>query len=209
MTNSNSWTDLAAVVNPRIAPIMIEQGVRNVQKKKKNGDNILDGMQLKFPWEPRFASLYEHGKEGDLNTRTIVIDGSNVARCHGKVGEIKRKNGEEVFSIIGIKIAVEQFWKMGCRRITVFLPQIRQGNKGSPRIPQNERNLQKELENHDIIRYTPGRYINNKYIQSYDDRFILELASDEEGIVVSNDQFRDLVNESPEFRNTINQRLLP
>jgi len=194
---------------------MLEQGVRKVQNKKKNGD-LLDGKQLKIPWakdssgQLKFAPLYhEHGADGDQNTRTIVIDGSNIARSHGKVGEIKRKHGEEVFSIMGIKIAVEQFWKMGCRRVYVFLPQIRQGNKGSPKVPENERKLQREMEQEDIIRYTPGRFIGNKYIQSYDDRFILNLASEEDGVVVSNDQFRDLINESEEFRNTINNRLLP
>lgn len=203
------WTDLASVVNPRIAPIMLEESVRNIQKKKNNS-NLLDRYLLKVPWIDRFKPGYEqYGAEGDDSTRTIVIDGSNVARCHGKVGEIKRKHGDEIFSILGIKIAVEQFWQMGCRRVTVFLPQNRQGNKGTPRIPEAERKLQREMEEHDIIKYTPGRFINGKYIQSYDDRFILQMASDEEGIVVSNDQFRDLIVESKEFKSTINNRLLP
>ena len=35
------------------------------------------------------------------------------------------------------------------------------------------------------------------------------MAAREEGIVVSNDHFRDLKQESPEFLTTINERLLP
>ena len=46
-----AWTDLASVVNPRIAPIMLEQGVRKVQKK--NG-RVLDLYQLKLPWKEMF-----------------------------------------------------------------------------------------------------------------------------------------------------------
>jgi hypothetical protein len=118
---------------------MFEQGVRQVQKRKeKNGNLVLDIYQLKSPFDKRFASHYPLGELGDENCKRIVIDGSNVARSHGKVGEIKRKHGFEVFSILGIKIAVEEFWKMGCRKVTVFLPQNRQGNKGSPLIPEKE-----------------------------------------------------------------------
>ena len=107
---------------------------------------------------------------------------------------------------MGIQIAVEQFWNMGCRRITVFLPAKRQGNHGGdPPIPEDQRKLQRALEDRDIIRYTPGRYIKNKFIQSYDDRFILQLAANEDGIVVSNDHFRDLLNESPAFKKNNKQ----
>jgi len=35
------------------------------------------------------------------------------------------------------------------------------------------------------------------------------MAAKEDGIVVSNDHFRDLKDESPEFLKTVNQRLLP
>ena len=92
-------------------------------------------------------------------------------------------------------LAVEQFWKMGCRKVTVFLPKNRQGNKGKPLIPENERELQKKMEDlgiikvslilidfvyhvflhfyFNLIKYTPGRNIQGKFIQSYDDRFIL------------------------------------
>ena len=41
---------------------------------------------------------------------------------------------------------------MGCRKVTVFLPPNRQGNKGMPRIPEKERKLQKKMEDLDIIK---------------------------------------------------------
>ena len=43
----------------------------------------------------------------------------------------------------------------------------------------------------------------------YDDRFILDLALHEEGVIVSNDQFRDMMDDKPEWREIIETRLLP
>ena len=188
---------------------MLEQGVRSIQKKNP-GEKVLDPLTLKLPWDKKWESHYPTGVEGDSSTRRIVIDGSNVARAHGKVGEIKRKHNQtEVFSILGIKIAVEEFWRMGCRKVTVFLPPSRQGNHGTPRIPESERKLQRQMEDQDIIKYTPGRRIEGRFKQSYDDIFIVQMAADEEGVIVSNDQFRDLIDTSDAFRDTINNRLLP
>jgi hypothetical protein len=55
---------------------------------------------------------------------------------------------------------------------------------------------------------TPGRYHKGtkQFIQAYDDRYILDMAKAEDGIVISNDQFRDLYDE---FKDVINWRLLP
>ena len=42
----------------------------------------------------------------------------------------------------------------------------------------------------------------------YDDRFIIKLAAETDGIVVSNDNFRDLTKENAKWRERIQQRLL-
>lgn len=42
----------------------------------------------------------------------------------------------------------------------------------------------------------------------YDDRYILKLAAEVSGIVVSNDNYRDLLNENPEYRKVVEERLL-
>ena len=65
---------------------------------------------------------------------------------------LQRRNCGEMFSIIGIKLAVEEFYKMGCRKVTVFLPPNRQGNKGSPKIPDRERWLQRLMEKEGVIK---------------------------------------------------------
>lgn len=42
----------------------------------------------------------------------------------------------------------------------------------------------------------------------YDDRFIVKLAYESDGIIVSNDNYRDLANEKPEWKKFIDERLL-
>lgn len=42
----------------------------------------------------------------------------------------------------------------------------------------------------------------------YDDRYILKLAAEIDGIVVSNDNYRDLAQENPEFRKVVEERIL-
>lgn len=42
----------------------------------------------------------------------------------------------------------------------------------------------------------------------YDDRFVLKLAAETGGIVVSNDNYRDLLNENQEYRTVVDERLL-
>lgn len=42
----------------------------------------------------------------------------------------------------------------------------------------------------------------------YDDRYILKLAVEIDGIVVSNDNYRDLAQENPEFRKVVEERIL-
>lgn len=42
----------------------------------------------------------------------------------------------------------------------------------------------------------------------YDDRYILKLAAQNDGIVVSNDNYRDLCQENAEYRKVVEERIL-
>lgn len=64
------------------------------------------------------------------------------------------------------------------------------------------------MERDKVVVFTPSRRVNNKRIVCYDDRYILKLAVDNGGIVVSNDNYRDLLSEKPEFKKVIEERLL-
>lgn len=65
-----------------------------------------------------------------------------------------------------------------------------------------------ELERERRLVFTPSRLVGGKRLVCYDDRYILKLAAENDGIVVSNDNYRDLVQESPDFRKVVEERLL-
>jgi len=45
-------------------------------------------------------------------------------------------------------------------------------------------------------------------VTCYDDRFILKLAQETNAVIVSNDNFRDLQSEKPEWKTLVEKRLL-
>ncbi|CAG5127432.1 unnamed protein product [Candidula unifasciata] len=131
------------------------------------------------------------------NLRDIIIDGSNVAMSHGK----------KVFSCRGIQIAVDWFRKRGHKNITAFVPQWRK-ETSRPDAPITDQEIINELEKEGIVVFTPARRVKGRRVVCYDDRYILKLAVETDGIVVSNDVYRDLVNEREDFRRVVEQRLL-
>lgn len=56
--------------------------------------------------------------------------------------------------------------------------------------------------------FTPSRRVGGKRVVCYDDRFIVKLAFESDGIVVSNDTYRDLQGERQEWKRFIEERLL-
>ena len=65
-----------------------------------------------------------------------------------------------------------------------------------------------ELERMKILVFTPARRVGGKRIVCYDDRYIIALAAENGGIVVSNDNYRDLQSESEQNKQVIEKRLL-
>ncbi|XP_073961365.1 endoribonuclease ZC3H12A-like isoform X1 [Choristoneura fumiferana] len=130
--------------------------------------------------------------------RHIVIDGSNVAMSHGN---------KEVFSCRGIEICVDWFRARGHKEITVFVPKWRK-EASRPDNPVADRDCLERLERDRVLVYTPSRLLGGKRMVCYDDRYVLHLAADTDGIVVSNDNYRDLVAENPTWRKVVEERLL-
>ncbi|XP_059163512.1 NEDD4-binding protein 1-like [Physella acuta] len=130
--------------------------------------------------------------------RYIVIDGSNVAMAHG---DNKR------YSVPGLEICINYFRKRGHTRITAFVPESRRYTQNQTEIIGKQ--LLEKLNREGYVKFTPSRRFNGQVINSYDDRYILNLAEKEDGIVVSNDQFRDLCQERESYYNIIANRLLP
>ncbi|TRY82231.1 hypothetical protein DNTS_020906 [Danionella cerebrum] len=144
------------------------------------------------------ASLLEDKAKADSDLRPIVIDGSNVAMSHGN---------KEVFSCRGIELAVNCFLDRGHRKITVFVPSWRK-EQPRPNVPISDQHILGELEKNKFLVYTPSRRVGGKRLVCYDDRYIVALAHDLDGIIVSNDTYRDLQSERPEWKRFIEERLL-
>ncbi|KAL4685974.1 hypothetical protein H8959_001571 [Pygathrix nigripes] len=158
-------------------------------------DSSVTGVQrfrdtLKVPYK-----LELKNEPGRTDLKHIVIDGSNVAITHGL---------KKFFSCRGIAIAVEYFWKLGNRNITVFVPQWR--TRRDPNV--TEQHFLTQLQELGILSLTPARMVFGERIASHDDRFLLHLADKTGGIIVTNDNFREFVNESVSWREIITKRLL-
>ncbi|CAG5878252.1 unnamed protein product [Menidia menidia] len=144
------------------------------------------------------ASVEEESVDTCDNLRPIVIDGSNVAMSHGN---------KEVFSCRGIQLAVEWFLEKGHKDITVFVPAWRK-EQSRPDALITDQEILRKLEKEKILVFTPSRRVQGRRVVCYDDRFIVKLAYDSDGIIVSNDNYRDLQNEKPEWKKFIEERLL-
>ncbi|XP_006102348.1 protein KHNYN [Myotis lucifugus] len=165
-------------------------------KKGPRGGNLVTGTQrfqeaLQDPFTLCLANV-----PGQPDLRHIVIDGSNVAMVHGL---------QHNFSSRGIAIAVQYFWDRGHRDITVFVPQWRFNRDARVK----EGHYLQKLYSLSLLSLTPSRVMDGKRISSYDDRFMVKLAEETDGIIVSNDQFRDLAEESEKWMAIIRERLLP
>ncbi|KAL6466784.1 hypothetical protein MHYP_G00245880 [Metynnis hypsauchen] len=132
---------------------------------------------------------------GGSGLRQIIIDGSNVAMSHG-LGMF--------FSCRGIALAVEYFWSRGHREITVLVPHWRQ--KKDPKI--KEQHFLTQLQDLRLLSFTPSREVMGQRINSYDDRMMLQFAQQTDGVIVTNDNMRDLVDESGAWKEIIKKRLL-
>ncbi|KAL8220384.1 UNVERIFIED_CONTAM: hypothetical protein K2H54_044935 [Gekko kuhli] len=177
------------------------------------------------------------GKEGE-NLRPVVIDGSNVAMslnfslhtlplafygaspcllhrlqreqpCFqgGEEGTIPVHGDKDVFSCRGILLAVNWFLDRGHTDITVFVPSWRK-EQSKPDVPITDQHILHDLEKKKILVFTPSRRVGGKRVVCYDDRFIVKLAYESDGIIVSNDTYRDLQTERPEWKKFIEERLL-
>ncbi|XP_038616587.1 probable ribonuclease ZC3H12D [Tachyglossus aculeatus] len=151
-----------------------------------------------LPKQHRGADPEQEAGDTTASLRPIVIDGSNVAMSHGN---------KEAFSCRGIQLAVDWFKERGHTYIKVFVPSWR---KDPPRsdTPITEQHVLEELEKQTILVYTPSRRVNGKRVVCYDDRYIVKVAYEKDGVIVSNDNYRDLQSENPEWKWFIEQRLL-
>ena len=102
---------------------------------------------------------------------------------------------------------VDYFKARGHNHIKVFVPEWRK-ESSRPETPISGQHILEALEKANILSYTPSRKINGRRIVCYDDRYIVKYAHLEGGVIISNDQYRDLMLENLDWRKVIEQHLL-
>ncbi|XP_076611281.1 endoribonuclease ZC3H12A [Chaetodon auriga] len=162
------------------------------------GDVQAAGPTLLLPFPVSSPRSREESGEDEDALRPIVIDGSNVAMSHGN---------KEVFSCLGIQLTVDFFLDRGHTEITVFVPSWRK-EQPRPDVPIADQRILRDLERRKILVFTPSRRVAGKRVVCNDDCFIVKLAYESDGIIVSNDTYRDLQGEKPKWKRFIEERLL-
>lgn len=190
-----------ALINDILAEL-VRLGNKGESEAQSSGDVVPNSLVPRGPCPKEIASpelsLEDEVVDNTDNLRPIVIDGSNVAMSHGN---------KEVFSCRGIQLAVEWFLERGHKDITVFVPAWRK-EQSRPDAPITDQEVLRKLEKEKILVFTPSRRVQGRRVVCYDDRFIVKLSFDSDGIIVSNDNYRDLQNEKPEWKKFIEERLL-
>lgn len=118
-----------------------------------------------------------------------------------------RHGNGQIFSCHGIQLVVDYFKSRGHNHIKVFVPEWRK-ESSRPETPISDQYILEALDKERILVYTPSRKINGRRVVCYDDRFIVKYAHAEGGVIVSNDQYRDLMQENSDWRRVIEQHLL-
>lgn len=158
----------------------------------------IDSVRQKSP-----VNQATNGHDSDYSPlRAVVIDGNNVAREHGRL--------KKVFSSRGIQIAVNYFKQRGHTEIVVYVPQWRPfGDRAVP--PTEDGDLLIALHDEGLLEYTPSRKnpLTGRVEAAYDDWYIVNAAHLKDGVIISNDQFRDVILQHPEFAETVATKTVP
>jgi len=126
--------------------------------------------------------------------RMVIVDGSNVGMAMGR---------NQQFRAQALTIVYAWFKPKG-HEVVIFLPRSR-WNKTRGK----DKDLLDTLEKAGILHFTPSRRTDAGCWDSYDDRYIVKYAAQHKGVIVTNDNYRDLIAENTEFRDQIENRLLP
>ncbi|CAB1347227.1 unnamed protein product [Coregonus sp. 'balchen'] len=120
----------------------------------------------------------------DCSSQLLLDDKENIRPVVVDGSNVAMSHGnKEVFSCHGIQLAVDWFL-------------------------ERDQEILRRLEKDKILVFTPSRRVQGRRVVCYDDRFIVKLAYESDGIIVSNDNYRDLANEKPEWKKFIDERLL-
>ena len=159
---------------------------------------------LRSVWE---VCCYPVVKHACLCFALITCQLYVLSVLHFAYSHFRHGNGG-VFSCKGIQLAVDYFKKRGHTEIIVFVPEWRK-EPPTPESHITDQHLLHLLEQDGYLKFTPSRRLGEgRRILCYDDRYIVKLAADEQGVIVSNDQFKHLMKENDEWKEVVETRLL-
>ncbi|BHF76437.1 hypothetical protein SprV_0501953500 [Sparganum proliferum] len=159
--------------------------VEAFRKPKDNGSKVLTKCQ-KSSEPPHVPSA-----QPSRRLRPVIIDGANVAHAD------TTKPG---FNAQNLRCALDYFLKRGHEDILIVLHGIRQGCCSA---------VFTEAEMAKYFSFASCRRLSKETLIADDDSIILEFATKRNAVVISNDQYRDWVAVRPEFRDVIENRLIP
>lgn len=165
------------------------------QLAKKSPNRKTSGRSLNVePQVPTTSASTQNRNSKEIQKkRMVVIDGNNVSYGH--------LNGK-MFSVKGLEICIKYFKKLG-HEVVAVVPQYKLKKTQST----DQELLQKLHRQGDVI-LAPSKNLPGQYSSPYDDRLILSVAEKFDGVIVSNDNFRDLLDSSPEWRRIIETRVI-
>ena len=129
-----------------------------------------------------------------LPKRYIFIDGSNVGHAF---------TGNMGFNITGVEKAFNYFFKRG-HKVKVYLAE-----STLEKVKVFDQKRLKKLEQEDKVVFTPSRKTQQQMYDCYEDDYIIRNAITNQGIILSNDNFLDMIARSPAYREQIEKRVLP
>ncbi|XP_058125146.1 probable ribonuclease ZC3H12C isoform X2 [Anopheles ziemanni] len=192
-----SYTQFIAPVQTIPLGYNIAKSQQKVDKQltKKSPNKKITGTNLTVePQVPTTSASTQNRNSKEMQKkRMVVIDGNNVSYGH--------LNGK-MFSVKGLEICIKYFKKLG-HEVVAVVPQYKLKKTQST----DQELLQKLHRQGDVI-LAPSKNLPGQYSSPYDDRLILSVAEKFDGVIVSNDNFRDLLDSSPVWRRIIETRVI-
>jgi hypothetical protein len=144
------------------------------------------------------------------NLRPIIIDGNDVGT--------PTNSSKQVFSFCRIRKVVEFFEKRQ-HSVYVIMPNWRKEHlllsptslvmPGIQQLQQQtEMDALKDMEDRNVVHFTPSKRVGNKHIKSDDDGTIMQFALQKQAIIVSNDPFKKFLNQSEQLKQVVEERVL-
>jgi ribonuclease ZC3H12 len=152
---------------------------------------------LHFPPNSQQAQVLDaaDAEQNELFKRSIIIDGSNAGYAF---------TNNTRFDARGIEKCVQYFKERG-HNVRAYMAESMLSKR---EVSDYDKKRLKKLLNEGILDVTPSRRTAGQSFDCYEDDYIIRNAIKRSAIILSNDNFLDLVARSPEYREQIEQRVL-